>query len=130
MTKKMLLWSKTMPIKDKTKYPQDWKQISEYIRFTRAQNKCEFCGVQNYTIGWRSADGTLNGADSPTRNGEKLIKIILTTAHLDHDTTNNDHDNLRALCQRCHLRHDLELHKANAARTRAGNNNSQQQSFF
>jgi hypothetical protein len=118
-----------MPIKDKTKYPANWKQISEYIRFTRAQNKCEFCGVQNYTIGWRSADGTLSAADSPTRNGEKLIKVILTTAHLDHDTTNNDHNNLRALCQRCHLRHDLELHKANAARTRAGNNSSQQQLF-
>lgn len=40
-------------------------------------------------------------------------KVILTTAHMDHDNTNNDLDNLRHLCQRCHLRHDLDQHVTN-----------------
>lgn len=45
--------------------------------------------------------------------------IILTIAHLDHDPTHNEPANLRALCQRCHNRHDAEHRKANAAATRA-----------
>ena len=33
----------------------------------------------------------------------KPIRIVLTIAHLDQDITNNDHKNLMALCQRCHI---------------------------
>jgi 5-methylcytosine-specific restriction endonuclease McrA len=44
--------------------------------------------------------------------------VVLTTAHLDHDDTNNARANLAALCQRCHLRHDLKQHMANARATR------------
>ena len=38
----------------------------------------------------------------------KIIKIVLTIAHLDHDETNWDvkDERLAALCQRCHLRYD------------------------
>ena len=120
-----------MPIKDKSKYPANWKEISLRIRHVRANNKCEFCGVQNLTLGWRCAQGGFHAQGSPLCEGKKLIKIVLTVAHLDHDTTNNQDDNLRALCQRCHLRHDLELHKANAAETRAKKKiNSQQKQLF
>ena len=42
-----------------------------------------------------------------------LTEIILTVAHLDHDKTNNRFSNLKALCQRCHLRHDLDQHANN-----------------
>jgi len=45
-------------------------------------------------------------------------KVVLTVAHLDHNEANCDPANLRALCQRCHLRHDLQQHMANAALTR------------
>jgi len=38
------------------------------------------------------------------------IRVVLTVAHLDHDRTNNVPANLRALCQRCHLRWDAEHH--------------------
>jgi tRNA(Ile)-lysidine synthase TilS/MesJ len=48
----------------------------------------------------------------------KKIKIVLTIAHIDHDTTNNADDNLAALCQRCHNRHDAPHRTVNAARTR------------
>jgi len=33
---------------------------------------------------------------------------VLTVAHLDHDISNNELSNLRALCQRCHLDYDRE----------------------
>jgi hypothetical protein len=40
-----------MPIRpeNKARYPKDWKQISLRIR-ARADNKCEDCGVENYSI--------------------------------------------------------------------------------
>lgn len=94
-----------MPIKDKSAYPPNWKEISHRIRFERAKGKCEHCGA-------------VHGAYE--LHGDKLVKIILTTAHLDQDTTHNDDDNLAALCQRCHLRHDAGQHAANAAETRRG----------
>ena len=92
-----------MPIKDKSLYPADWKAISHRIRFGRAKGKCEWCGAEHNA--YETHDG-------------KLVKIILTCAHLDHDTTHNDDSNLAALCQRCHLRHDIGQHMANAAETR------------
>jgi len=41
-----------MPI-DYSKYAKNWKQISRFIRFYRAQNRCEVCGVDNYAVGYR-----------------------------------------------------------------------------
>ena len=44
--------------------------------------------------------------------------IVLTIAHLDHVPENCADENLRAWCQRCHLRYDAEHHKQTAYRTR------------
>lgn len=84
-------------------YPPNWEAISRRVR-ADAGNRCQFCGVRNGSI---------------RITGSKATRIVLTVAHLDHDPRNNDDRNLRALCQRCHLRHDARLHAANAARTRA-----------
>lgn len=48
-----------MPIKpeNKCRYPDNWKEISENIRFNRANNKCEVCGLPNYAVGHRNEDG-------------------------------------------------------------------------
>lgn len=40
----------------------------------------------------------------------QLTKVVLTTAHIDRNPGNNAEENLAALCQRCHLRHDLYQH--------------------
>lgn len=50
--------------------------------------------------------------------GEKTAWIVITIAHLDHTPENNDPDNLRAWCQRCHNRYDAPHRRLNAARTR------------
>lgn len=94
-----------MPIKPENKhlYPKNWKEIRQSI-LERAGNKCEFCGVENHSI--------------QNRNG-KDVKIVLTIAHLDHNPSNCHPDNLRALCQKCHLTYDAKMHAANAAKTRA-----------
>jgi 5-methylcytosine-specific restriction endonuclease McrA len=35
---------------------------------------------------------------------------VLTIAHLDHTPENNEPENLRAMCQGCHLHYDREHH--------------------
>lgn len=45
-------------------------------------------------------------------------KVVLTVAHLDHTPENVTDDNLKALCQRCHLNYDWAQHIANARATR------------
>lgn len=50
----------------------------------------------------------------------KPIRIVLTVAHLNHDPADCRDENLKAMCQRCHLRLDSKLHQRNAAATRRG----------
>ncbi len=56
-----------MPINYKEYHPK-WSLISKLIRFTRAKNKCEWCGAENYKP--HPATGS---------------KVVLTVAHIDHD---------------------------------------------
>jgi len=84
-----------MPINYKEYHPK-WSLISYLIRVIRAKNRCEWCGAENRKPHPKTAS-----------------KVVLTTAHLDHDKDNNKFDNLAALCQRCHLRHDLPHHIQN-----------------
>jgi hypothetical protein len=128
-----------MPIKDATVYPSNWKQISASIR-ERAGNKCEQCGAPNHAYIVRSSedaeryivfdlqeavykwpDGRLiRMSEIPDEFQEtKHVKVVLTVAHLDHTPANCDPSNLRAWCQRCHLRYDAQFHALNAKRTRA-----------
>lgn len=133
-----------MPIREseKARYPKDWPQISARIRI-RAGNACEFCGVKNYALGGRrKSDGAWMPAhakgermlslewpepgeiwwcgDSETQGTArlKIVRIVLTVAHLDHTPENCADDNLKALCQRCHLVYDAKHHARNAAETR------------
>lgn len=38
---------------DYSRYPSDWKDISKRIRFERAGNKCEWCGIPNHIMACR-----------------------------------------------------------------------------
>jgi hypothetical protein len=79
-----------MPI-DYRKYNKGFQAKSRYIRFVRAANKCEHCGVINYQA-----------------HPRYKFKVVLSTAHLNHDRRDDSDQNLKALCQFCHLKHDLE----------------------
>lgn len=124
-----------MPIKDKSKYPADWEYISDRIRFERAGGRCERCGVgHGMTIARHRlrpdeyvifVDGDYfaypDGGIVPQHLWGlygKLIKVVLTVAHLDHNPANNSETNLMAMCQRCHLRYDAKVHVQNARQTR------------
>lgn len=106
-----------MPIPKENRhfYKGDWPEISRQIR-EREGHCCKFCGVPDKVEGWRDPKGKFHQLDPDEMedtcrryyetDGGDPIKIILTVAHLDQDPSNNDPDNLAALCQRCHLNHD------------------------
>lgn len=116
-----------MPMKREL-YPANWPAIRAQVR-ERAGNKCEQCGVANHAVGARDKRGGwhdqadidhLNSDVGYSMFGEypKIIRIVCTTAHLDHNPGNNDLANLRFWCQKCHLAHDRDQHTASAAVTR------------
>lgn len=132
-----------MPIKDKSKYPANWKEIRQRI-LERDGHKCKFCGIQNYACvkwdkdrkEWERACGNIHVDQlgmgdcsyqdarfavthwNEIEEDKGWIVIVLTIMHLDHDTTNNEDSNLAAGCQRCHNRHDISFRQGNARITR------------
>lgn len=90
-----------MPIRpeNKKRYPPNWDEISLAIR-KEAGWCCEFCGVAN-----------------STNHPKTGSRVVLTVAHLDNTPENCERENLRALCQRCHLNYDREIHIANRRRS-------------
>lgn len=48
-------------------------------------------------------------------------KDVLTVAHLNHQPEDCRPENLKAMCQRCHLRYDHDHHQQNAYQTRRKN---------
>lgn len=96
---------------NRKRYPANWPRISARIRFVRAGSRCEcegHCGLHQ-------------GRRCEERHGKPAVwakgKVVLTVAHLDHVPENCADENLRAMCQRCHLLYDREHHaKTRAAR--------------
>lgn len=98
----------TMPIRPERKalYPKNWKEIVKKIK-DRAGNRCE---------------GSPDYPDCRAENGKPYpvtgSKVVLTTAHLNHDETDCRDENLRCWCQRCHLNYDKEHHAETRRRTK------------
>ena len=113
-----------MPI-DYRKYPEDWKTRICPDILRRANNRCEICGVENgsYVMRPRIVTWRGNGLLDKRRGCVLMtfwpVRIVLTIAYMDHDVTNNDYSNLKALCQKCHLGLDRDQHRTNSAKTRA-----------
>lgn len=91
-----------MPIKpaNRHRYPPNWREIRATI-LERASHRCEFCRAANHQ------PHPITGS-----------RVVLTIAHLDHTPEHCDPANLRALCQRCHLRYDSGHHQRTAYATR------------
>lgn len=111
-------------------YPKNWKTISHQVRFERAGGKCEWCGVEHDRWVWyhpelvhvKSQDvedgirwyGISEG--NTHQNPEHGYLVVLTTAHIhDPNPQNCELDNLAALCQTCHNRHDAKMRHRNRA---------------
>lgn len=138
-----------MPIKPENKslYPKNWKEIVANVR-ERSGDRCEWegCNCKNGADGVRYPDGRFEEIPPPFPEvdphgtwfdrdfwevgGAKLIHVVLTTAHLDHDPTNSDLSNLRHWCQYHHLRYDAKHHAETARTTRRTRELQTQPEFF
>jgi len=116
-----------MPIRpeNKDRYPANWPEIRRSI-LDRAGNRCEICGVPNHAFGYRSKWGQfveIEGyEDDPDfwdgNTALKIVRIVLTIMHLDHQPENCDPANLKAACQLCHNRYDAPVRAAGRKRRR------------
>ena len=108
-----------MPI-DYSKYPKNWKTEIRPSILKRANNCCEFCGLENGSITHSFKNEFGKTEWKYLSYGEflfkeaKAVKVVLTVAHLDHDESNKNVklSRLAALCQLCHLRYDA-IEKSN-----------------
>lgn len=126
-----------MPV-NRADYPDNWDQISLEVK-KAAGWKCEWCDAPHRAViirddpsnsyAWRKVETVMELENLypepeyvpvntafmkwPKLREHGLTRIIITTAHLDRNTKNNDRENLAALCQRCHLSHDALQHLAN-----------------
>jgi len=109
---------------------------------TRSGWKCEVCKVAHGELIMRGtgddagtfmlSEGDVFDAETGERLGRarmsdycgvKVIEVVLTVAHLNHDETDNRDENLKHLCQLHHNRQDAEHRRQNAEkrrRTRGG----------
>jgi hypothetical protein len=131
-----------MPI-DYSRYPDNWLEISRYIRDVRADGKCEQCGAPNGVAiarpyGAEDKWVVAHEAIGFEQYYRTPITVVLTVHHIgvDHEdsTPGDPHDkmdcrdnNLIALCQRCHLLADLDIHIQKARETRQRQRAEQQQ---
>jgi len=86
---------------DYSKYPPNWLTEIRPRILKRAKNKCE--GSPKYPT-----CEAVNSQLHPVTHS----RVVLTIAHLDHDSTNWEvkDERLKAMCQRCHLGYDLQNH--------------------
>lgn len=101
-----------MPI-DYRNYNPEWKMLRELISH-RDRNRCRWCKAPHRVRIWRHKSGawTPLGPNVPPNRTARIILCVCTVAHLDHDRTNDNPQNLALLCQRCHLNHDRPQHLA------------------
>ena len=92
-------------------YPDNWTEISLSIR-ERAKGQCECLGECALHRGNRCKER--DHTDAKFASGE----VILTVAHLNQCKSDCRPENLRAMCNTCHLRYDLNLHARNAFENR------------
>lgn len=92
----------------KKRYGDDWPVFSAFIRFERAGGRCECegeCGMPGHVrIGGRCENvhfqpSIYSGA-----------KVVLTVAHLNHVPEQRGDNEVKAMCQGCHLWYDREHH--------------------
>jgi len=116
-----------MPV-DYRKYPPNWRSEIVPRILKRAGDCCEFCDIENginvysasiesrnqvsgnwgYRQFWFESKKEMGRVKDMIKSS-KIIKVVLTIAHLDHDESNHkvSDDRLKALCQYCHLNYDI-----------------------
>lgn len=124
-----------MPIRpeNRSRYPANWRDVRAAI-LARAAQRCEYPGCDLPNGAWvvRDKSGVVlfhSDCEDAARDYRRTlvavfagardpVRVVLTVAHLDHTPEHCDPENLRALCQLHHLRHDSSHHVATRRKTR------------
>lgn len=101
-----------MPVRpeNRSRYGTDWPEFSRHIRFERAESRCECegeCGMPGHV--------NIGGRCENRHNKPSIYtgsKVILTVAHLNHVPEQRGADEVKAMCQGCHLWYDRAHHAA------------------
>lgn len=118
-----------MPIRPEFRkfYGREWRTVTRPRILERAGGRCEQCGKPDrqwvvtsrggcwsairdgqWPRDWRTATG---GSISSVEGAIHATCVILTVAHLNHVPGDDRDENLKALCQWCHLNYDQLHHK-------------------
>ncbi len=105
----------SMPCDYKT-YPLNWFSEIRKAAIARANNACQDCGTENYSL--RYLQGTQFCTNDSFKQAQHrryesgisdvLTIVVLTVVHLDSFPMNNAPENLRVLCLRCANRRDAK----------------------
>ena len=107
-------------------YPKDWEAIALQIKQT-ANWECEECRRPCRKKGESKTEFRHRlPSQHQAEFDEKPQRFTLTTSHQDHDPSNCNVANLKALCSVCHLRFDAQHH----VETRANKKPFKQLSLF
>jgi hypothetical protein len=114
-------------------YGATWRKETRPRILARAKFACEMClkphntdvivrsrdGMQYWVkVGgrvWRNCHGEIQVRPPVGGSEPRLIRNILTVAHLNHVSGDDRDDNLKALCCWCHLNFDRVHHKETRA---------------
>ena len=102
---------------NRDRYPDDWRAISNRIRFERAGGRCECTGECGRGAAHLAEDMRCGNRHLMPAFGTGST-VVLTTAHLNHTPEDCSDDNLRAMCQGCHLHYDRDHHAQTRRRAR------------
>lgn len=99
------------------KYPPDWDARSLAVK-EAAGWRCECTGYCHRPPRHLGADGRCVNRHGDLAYGTGA-RVVLTTAHLDHDPWNWLNPRLAALCAGCHVHYDREHHARSRAKRHA-----------
>ena len=126
-------------------YGREWREVTRPRILARAGGRCEQCGKRDrartavislpvdgrWVQFWceeldkpwvRCSDGegfphkVINRSFPEAIRTARIIRVVLTVAHLNHVAGDDRDENLKALCQWCHLNYDLGHHHETRAR--------------
>jgi 5-methylcytosine-specific restriction endonuclease McrA len=98
-------------MKNRHRYHPNWNDIIRPEILKRDKYRCTNCGLKHRGLYLVQDNGKVLEIDKEEyiealRNDEKVKKIFLQVAHLDHNPSNNAYDNLKSFCPSCHLSND------------------------
>lgn len=100
-----------MPVsaENRARYGDDWPEIAAFIKWDRADGRCECDGRCGDPQCYGLAHGRCN-AQHGKPHPVNAKRTVLTCAHLNHRPEERGEDELMAMCARCHLYYDREHH--------------------